>query len=128
MNLLLDTNRYRDYVQGESAVLARLRDCEQVALSFVSLAELEAGFRLGSRSDENRRALEQFLAKPVVRVLFADRQTCEHYAEVYTRLRAKGRPIPTNDIWIAALAIQHQCPLFTRDHHFDHVDHLPRIG
>jgi predicted nucleic acid-binding protein len=125
--MLLDTNRYRDFAQGDAGVLDRMRRCERVFLSFVSLAELRAGFACGKRQADNERHLGLFLQKPSVGVLFADSQTAHHYALLYRQLRAQGTPIPTNDLWIAALVAQHNVSLYTRDAHFDHLPQLPRM-
>lgn len=128
MKLLLDTNRYRDYADGDSQVLEHMRVCERVYLSFVTLSELRAGFVLGNRSAENERNLMLFLAKDAVGVLYPDEQTTHHYARLYMQLRKQGTPVPTNDIWIAALVLQHDIPLYTRDAHFDNLPLLPRVG
>lgn len=127
VKLLLDTNRYRDYVQGDPTALKTLQRCHYVALSFVTLAELRSGFLIGSRSHVNERILARFLAKPDVELLFADDATTHHYARLFVQLRRQGTPIPTNDIWIAALAVQHRLRLYSRDDHFDHLPQLDRI-
>jgi predicted nucleic acid-binding protein len=70
--------------------------------------------------------LRQFLLKPGVRVLYADDSTTQQYALVYRQLRAQGTPIPTNDMWVAALVLQHNLVLFARDRHFDHLPQIVR--
>lgn len=127
MNMLLDTNRYRDYGKGNREVLERMRASETVYLSYISLAELRAGFRCGSRSAENERHLQLFLAKNSVGTLFADDQTTHHFARLYRQLRQQGTPIPSNDLWIASLVVQHNLPLYSRDAHFDNLPQLPRV-
>lgn len=127
MRMLLDTNRYRDYGEGDPEVLDRMRRCETVFLSFVSLGELRAGFLWGTHSADNERHLHLFLAKRSVVTLYADDQTTHHFARLYRQLRQQGTPIPSNDLWIAALVVQHNLPLYTRDAHFDHLPQLPRI-
>ncbi len=62
-----------------------------------------------------------------VRLLFADEETVSHYAMLYKQLRQQATPIPTNDLWIAALTAQHALLLFSRDGHFDHLPQLPRV-
>lgn len=64
---------------------------------------------------------------PGVGILLADEQTTHHYVAVFAHLRAQGTPIPTNDIWIAALVLQHGLVLHARDRHFDHVPQMPRV-
>jgi tRNA(fMet)-specific endonuclease VapC len=91
------------------------------------LAELRAGFSLGSKGPQNEAALRRFLFKPSVEVLYADEQTTHHYASVYRQLRRQGTPIPTNDMWIAALVLQHSLTLCARDAHFDALPQLPYV-
>jgi tRNA(fMet)-specific endonuclease VapC len=91
------------------------------------LGELRAGFSLGKRGAENERMLRQFLMKPGVAVLFADDQTTHHYAALFRQLRRQGTPIPTNDLWTAALVLQHDLVLCDRDRHFDHLPQLTRV-
>lgn len=124
MRLALDTNRYRDLCRGESDVVCAVEVATEVFLPFVVLAELRAGFAVGRRGRENERVLDAFLRKPGVRRLFADEGTTRHYAGIYRQLRQQGTPIPTNDIWIAALVIQHDLLLESRDRHFEHIPQL----
>lgn len=93
---------------------------------FVVIAELRAGFAFGKKSMENERVLRRFLMKPGVSILFADEQTTFHYAAVFRQLRTQGTPIPTNDMWIAALVLQHNLVLHARDKHFDHLPQMNR--
>jgi tRNA(fMet)-specific endonuclease VapC len=123
----LDTNRYVDLCSGVPATVELVSTSESVLLPFVVLAELRAGFALGRRGAENERVLRLFLLKPGVSVLYADEQTTHHYAAVFRQLRRQGTPIPTNDIWIAALALQHNVWLHDRDAHFDSLPQLLRV-
>jgi tRNA(fMet)-specific endonuclease VapC len=93
----------------------------------IVLGELRAGFLAGSRGTENEAGLARFLNSPRVDVLLADGDTGHHYARLFHQLRRQGTPIPTNDIWIAALVAQHQLYLFARDAHFDHLPQIPRL-
>ena len=120
MRLALDTNRYTDLCQGVAGVTTLAESAEVVFLPFVVLAELRAGFSIGTRGSENERVLRRFLLKPAVAVLFADERTIHHYAALFRQLRRQGTPIPTNDLWIAALVLQHDLVLCARDRHFDH--------
>ncbi len=126
MRILLDTNRYRDFCDGLPQAVSRLQTAELVYLAFVTLAELRAGFIAGTASGPNERNLSVFLNRPRIRVLWPDEQTTHHYARLFLQLRKQGTPIPTNDIWIAALAVQHDLALFSRDCHFDRIQQLPR--
>ena len=96
-------------------------------LPFVVIAELRAGFAHGRRQADNERILRRFLLKPGVGVVFADDQTTHHYAAVFKQLRRQGTPIPTNDMWLAALTLQHNLVLHARDRHFDHLPQLVRV-
>ena len=111
MKFLIDTNRYSDFARGLADVVERLTTAEIVYVPFVVVAELRAGFRCGTVSRKNEQVLTKFLENRRVRVLYADDMTTQCYADVYSQLRAQGTPIPTNDLWIAALAIQHSLPL-----------------
>ena len=126
MRILLDTNRYRDFCVGAPEAVERLRAAELVCMAFVTLAELRAGFLAGTAGRPNERNLALFLNRPRVKILWSDEQTTYHYARLLLQLRKQGTPIPTNDIWIAALAIQHDLVLFSRDTHFDRLQQLPR--
>ncbi len=127
MRLALDTNRYVDLCKGEQATADLLSVADAVFLPFVVLGELRAGLALGRRSAENERVLQRFLMKDGVRVLYADDQTTHHYARAFRQLRRQGTPIPTNDLWIAALVLQHDLALHDRDAHFDHLPQIVRV-
>lgn len=127
MKLAIDTNRYVAFMRDEPDARAVIDRAERVVLPLNVLAELRAGFRAGGRSARNEQTLVRFLRSPHVEVLSADDATTHFYAELFTELRAAGRPIPTNDLWIAALCVQHDLPLFTRDKHFDAIERLARI-
>jgi len=123
----LDTNRYVDLCRGADETVELLENAEEVLLPFVVLAELRAGFVFGRRPAENEHTLRRFLMKEGVAVLFADDQTTHHYASVFRQLRTQGTPIPTNDMWVAALVLQHNLVLHARDKHFDNLPQLVRV-
>jgi len=122
--VLLDSNGYTAFKRGEPTAIEIVRRSERLRMSPIVLGELLAGFRFGKRDAVNRRELAEFLASPRVEVLPVDDDTAEHYRAVYGMLRVKGKPIPTNDLWIAASALQHACALFSYDSHFRYVDGL----
>jgi len=126
--MVIDTNRYRDFCAGVPEAVDRVQMAERVFLPFVALAELRAGFLGGTRASSNEAALVDFLNGPRVGVLYADEETTHHYARIFRQLRQQGTPIPTNDIWIAALTEQHSLLLYSRDSHFDHLPQIPRVG
>lgn len=121
MNVALDTNAYSDFLRGVSGRVDIVRRASQIYLPLIVVGELRAGFAAGSREAENLAGLRQFLASPRVAVLAPDDVTTEYYARVYLQLRKQGATIPTNDLWIAALALQHGVQLCTSDSHFRHV-------
>ena len=127
MKLALDTNRYTDLCRGVDGVAEALERAERVYLPFAIIAELRAGFAMGSRGRENERVLSRFLMKQGVEVLYADEQTTYHYAAVFRQLRHQGTPIPTNDLWIAALVLQSSLVLYARDRHFDRLPQITRL-
>ena len=124
MNILVDTNRYTDFARGDKIVVERLVEADYISIPFIALAELRAGFRNGSFAEENEALLSRFLRNAKVRIVYADEETTRVYADIYAQLRKQGSPIPTNDLWIAALAIQHSIPLYTRDKHFASISQL----
>jgi predicted nucleic acid-binding protein len=124
MRLLLDTNRYQDVVAHDLEVAQRLQRAEQVFISLISVGELLAGFASGTRQSRNEARLRQFVELQDVSVLGLDFDTARHYADVSARLRRLGKPIPANDMWIAAQALQHDLTLDTRDEHFRAVPGL----
>ncbi len=127
INLALDTNRYRDLCRGNPAIVAAVAGADTVWLPFVVMAELLAGFAAGSRGFENEAILRRFLLKPRVGVLYPDHHTVRVYAGLYQQLRRQGTPIPTHDLWIAAIVVQHELTLLTRDAHFNVLPQLSRL-
>lgn len=126
MRIALDTNRYVDFCRGLDPVVETVQKAEAVFLPFIILGELRAGFLSGTRSRQNEQILTRFLNSRRVEVLFADEQTTHHYARLFYQLRRQGTPIPANDLWTAALVLQHDLFLCARDRHFDHLPQLPR--
>lgn len=124
MRVALDTNRVSDLLHGDAELAAQLEMCDEVWLPLPVLAELLSGFEGGKRQRENRVLLTRLLAKPNLDVLLPDRATAEWYARLYLQLRRAGTPIPANDIWIAAIALQHDLRLITRDEHFQRIPQL----
>jgi len=127
VRLALDTNRYTDLCRGNVPVVETIELADEVWLPFIVLGELRAGFAVGSQGTRNEAVLRRFLLKSGVGVLYADEQTTHHYSAVYRQLRKQGTPIPTNDMWIAALVLQHSLVLFARDTHFDALPQLTRV-
>lgn len=95
-----------------------MQEADEISLNAVILGELKAGFRRGRHRERNERELSEFLASSRVRVLGLDEETSELYAVIADSLRSAGNPIPTNDVWIAATAMQHGLKVLTTDRHF----------
>ncbi len=122
--IIIDTNIYSNLLRGDSEVNDTLRQVSHIGISIISIGELLSGFRVGNRIKENRDELGQFLDSPRVAIYPLEVDTAEHYSSILNKLKQNGTPIPTNDIWIAAVALQHGLPLYTQDNHFSYVDGL----
>lgn len=122
--ILLDTNAYSAFMLGASEVVEILAQADTLYVNSVVLGELLGGFAVGSREAKNRSELARFLASPRVAVLPLTAITADSYALIYASLRRKGQPIPSNDLWIAASALEHGAALLTRDAHFAHIEGL----
>jgi tRNA(fMet)-specific endonuclease VapC len=125
MRVLLDTNRLTDAFRGLPEMVKSLEQAAEIWIPFVALAEIKAGFLGGARPAENEGLLYTFLRLPGVGVLYPDQETTDAYARLFLQLRRAGTPIPTNDLWIASLAVQHQLVLLSRDEHFNK---LPQVS
>jgi tRNA(fMet)-specific endonuclease VapC len=119
--ILIDTNAYTAFKRGDTNALNVIQRAPKLALPIIVIGELLAGFAAGQKEHSNKQELELFLASTRVSVLIVDKQTTEFYAKIYASLRAKGQPIPTNDLWITALALQHNATLFSFDAHFSNI-------
>lgn len=105
-----------------------LRRVDEIAISVISIGELLAGFKSGSREKKNRAELWAFLDAPKVNPLPLDVETTEFYAEILQNPGTLGRPIPTNNLWISAVAMRHGLRLYSKDKHFKAVPGLICIG
>jgi tRNA(fMet)-specific endonuclease VapC len=121
MRILLDTSAYSSFMRGHQGVKEAIQSADSISVNPIVLGELQAGFQHGRHSDKNRKTLKQFLASPRVRVVAMDEETAERYAVILNALWTVGRPIPTNDLWIAATAMQYGLTILTTDAHFKHV-------
>lgn len=130
MRVLLDSNAYSNLKRGHPRVVELVRGSEEIYLSTIVIGELLFGFRMGSRFDQNVRELHAFLDSPYVTLVPVSLNTADRYSRIAASLRRKGFPIPSNDIWIAAQAMETGADLISCDRHFDHVAglawvHLP---
>ena len=127
MRVLLDSNAYSQLMRGREQVGRIVRGAEEVLLSAVVLGELLYGFRHGSRRERNMRGMRAFLENPYVSLVPVGETTADRYSRIAASLRAKGRPLPTNDVWIAAHAMETGADLVSADRHFAHVDGIAWI-
>ena len=124
--MILDANALSAMADGDPKVEARFETAADLAIPVIALGE----YKYGIRQSRNRTRYERWLMEVLAncRLLVIDDGTTDEYAEVRRELKRSGRPIPSNDLWIAALARQHAFPLLSRDQHFDSVPGLTRIG
>ena len=127
MRVALDTNRYTDLCRGDDLVVKLWRQPMRYGCRLSSSENFERALRRRSEEARNEAVLRRFLLKPGVGILYAGEQTTHHYANVYRQLRKQGTPIPTNDMWIAALVLEHSLVLCARDAHFDALAQIVRI-
>jgi len=123
--LILDTNALSAVADGHASVIDLVGRAERLAVPVIVLGE----YRLGIAQSRHKVTYESWLQEwiAVVPVLNIDEETTHPYAAIYLELKKKGKPIPTNDLWIAALCRQHSLPLASQDRHFDLVSGLRRL-
>ena len=122
--LLVDTSAYAAFMRGGVEAVTAIREAEEIFLSATVLGELLAGFLAGRQRANNEAELERFLASPRVHIIDVDEGTAQRYAVIFATLRSAGTPTPTNDLWIAASAMQHGLELVTLDEHFRKVPQI----
>ena len=122
MRILLDSNAYSMLMRGDRQTSEVVRDATEILMSAVVIGELLYGFRNGSRFDRNAADLRSFLDNPYVSLVTVGPVTADRYSRIAATLRAKGTPIPTNDVWIAAHAMETGADLVSADRHFEVVD------
>ena len=122
--MILDTNALSAFVDGDPSVGEILRHQSRASIPVIVLGE----FRYGIALSRHRAAYEQWLESHLgnFEVLMVNEETAHSYAALRVALKQKGQPIPANDAWIAALAMQHRLPVLSRDQHFDAVPHISR--
>ena len=122
--LLLDTSAYSHLMRGSTEIALLLDEADEVLLCPIVVGELLAGFKNGSKEQQNKSVLKDFLSLTNVGLLSLDDTTAGRYAVIFDYLKKNGTPIPINDIWIAACAMQYGLVLVTSDQHFSN---LPQI-
>jgi predicted nucleic acid-binding protein len=126
VRVAIDTNRLTDLFRDDADLAEQLGRCDEVWVPLIVLGEIQAGFHGGSHLHRNHRVLTAFLQRPTAGVLVPDEDTASHYARLFVQLKRIGQRIPDNDLWIAALCVQHQLTLITRDKHFSRIPQLSR--
>ena len=126
MRVALDTNRITDLLRGDLEPAEQLSTAEEVWIPLFALGEIKAGFQGGTQQRRNESLLNRLLAKPTVDVLLPGRETAEQYARIFVQLRRAGTPVPENALWIAALVLEHDLVLITRDRHFERIPQVIR--
>jgi predicted nucleic acid-binding protein len=121
IRILLDTSAYIAFLKGHPGIKQAIQKADEINLNPVVMGELLAGFMKGRRAAQNREILQEFMGSPRVRLMAIDEETPERYAAIFNYLREKGTPIPTNDLWIAATAMQFGLRVVTTDRHFQKI-------
>lgn len=116
--VILDTSGYSKLFRGDRTIQTTLEEASTIYVSVVVLGELLAGFKSGSHEEKNKQILKKFILKPSVSVVAVSEETADIYAKVIHLLKKQGTPIPINDIWIAANAIETGAVIITHDLHF----------
>ena len=124
IGILLDTSAYIAFLKGHPGVKQAIQKADEINLNPMVLGELLAGFMKGRREARNREILQEFMESPRVRLRAIDEETSERYAAIFNYLRGQGTPIPTNDLWIAATAMQFGLRVVTTDRHFQQVPQI----
>jgi len=121
---MVDTSAYAAFLKGNSEINQSLQQADEIFLNPIILGELIAGFLMGKHERENRTILQDFLSSARVKILEIEEETSERYAAIVSHLRRTGTPIPTNDLWIAASAMQHGLKVLTTDKHYSKVPQI----
>jgi tRNA(fMet)-specific endonuclease VapC len=124
IKVMLDTSAYSALLRGNDDVKRALQEADELYLNPVVIGELLAGFAHGGKEKKNRDILKEFLSSPRLHVVDIDEETSERYAVIINYLWEKGTPIPTNDLWIAATAMQHGLKLVTTDGHYRNIPQI----
>ena len=122
--ILIDTNAYVAFKQGEASVCETIQYAEILGMSPIVLGELLGGFEYGNKTKKNRDELQQFTQSSRIRFFSITSDTANFYSQIYSSLRKKGKPIPSNDLWIAAQALENGCVLCSHDRHFKAIEGL----
>lgn len=124
IEIMIDTNAYSAFKRGVDEAVKVIQAVDAIYMNSAVLGELLGGFCLGDKEEWNKNELNQFLNSSRVKTVSISKDTAAYYATIYKQLRKDGNMIPTNDLWIAASALQHGTPIFTYDGHFSKINNL----
>lgn len=122
--VLFDTNAYTSFKRNDAAILEIVQHAECISISPVVIGELLAGFDGGNKAQQNKIELQKFLESSRITIYPITLDTSHFFSQIYCTLKNKGKPIPTNDMWIAAQALEHGCVICTYDKHFSFIEGL----
>ncbi len=128
MKLILDTSAYSEFNRGNAKLKEWFQSDHEIIVPLIVVGELRAGFAAGNRRDDNEQLLQRFLDSPNVYTASITDETTHVFAQAYLELRLAGTPVGTNDLWIAAISIEHQCPLLTVDSDFSRIKALELLN
>ncbi|HAR34117.1 MAG TPA: VapC toxin family PIN domain ribonuclease [Desulfobacter sp.] len=127
MKICIDTNIYSAFKKGDEQITQLLETCDELLIPTIVLGELYAGFYLGSRLKRNLEELATFINMPGVIIIDIDKEIADRYGSLIKILRKQGTPIPTNDVWIAAAALEKGTKLVSFDAHFNNIPGIVQI-
>lgn len=122
--IVIDTNVYTAILKGTINHHSIFEKFEQIIIPTIVIGELRAGFRLGNKAKQNEKDLQNIIDNNNVHVLSIALSTTNFYATIFKELRKKGKPIPTNDLWIAAISLEQSATIASLDKHFTYVSGL----
>jgi len=120
-NILIDTNIYIEVFKNNKKVTHLLQTVDHIGISTITIGELLFGFRNGTKLTENKKELDEYCKLPRLTIYEIDSETADCYSSIKYQLKTDGKPIPTDDIWIAATAMQHGLSIFSFDKHFQNI-------
>ncbi|MCF8373953.1 MAG: type II toxin-antitoxin system VapC family toxin [Bacteroidales bacterium] len=126
-SFIIDTNAYSEFKRGNKKAIEIIQKSKTIFFTPIVVGELLFGFSIGRKSEQNLIEFKEFQDSRSVKNLIIDTQTSEFFAIIYKQLRTQGTPIPTNDMWIASLAMQYDYAVFTFDKHFNNIDGIKII-
>lgn len=122
--IFIDTNAYVAFKRGETSIVEAIQHGEILGMCPIVIGELLGGFDCGNKSKKNRDELQHFLASSRIKIFPLTSDTANFYSQIYSVLKNKGKPIPSNDMWIAAQTLEHGGVLLTHDKHFKVIENL----